>query len=93
MRLVFFLLFFGILNASSVRFMTYNLLNYQDDNDREDDYSLIIEYTQPNIMIVQEVIGEVGYSNFKSDVLDVIGPDIWSGAPFPYQVQIIRAGT
>ncbi|MFL2983242.1 MAG: lamin tail domain-containing protein [Candidatus Neomarinimicrobiota bacterium] len=82
MRLVFFLLFFGILNASSVRFMTYNLLNYQDDNDREDDYSLIIEYTQPNIMIVQEVIGEVGYSNFKSDVLDVIGPDIWSGAPF-----------
>ena len=62
--------------------MTYNLLNYQDDNNRENDFILIIDQTQPDIIIAQEIIGETGYSNFKSDVLDVMEPNIWSGAPF-----------
>ncbi len=82
MKNVILLIFIGILNASSVRLMTYNLLNYQDDNNRENDYILIINQTQPDIIIAQEIIGETGYSNFKSDVLDVMEPNIWSGAPF-----------
>ena len=82
MKNVTFLIFFGILDASSVRIMTYNLLNYQDDNDRESDFALIINQTQPDIIIAQEIIGETGYSNFKSDVLDIMEPNIWSGAPF-----------
>ena len=82
MKNVIFSVFIGILNASSVRLMTYNLLNYQDDNDRESDFALIINQTQPDIIIAQEVVGETGYSNFKSDVLDIMEPNIWSGAPF-----------
>ena len=82
MKNVILLIFIGILNASSARLMTYNLLNYQDDNDRESDFILIIDQTQPDIIIAQEIIGETGYSNFKSDVLDVMEPNIWSGAPF-----------
>ena len=82
MKNVILLIFIGILNASSVRLMTYNLLNYQDDNNRENDFILIIDQTQPDIIIAQEIIGETGYSNFKSDVLDVMEPNIWSGAPF-----------
>ena len=82
MRNIILLIFIGILNASSARLMTYNLLNYQDDNDRESDFILIIDQTQPDIIIAQEIIGETGYSNFKSDVLDIMEPNIWSGAPF-----------
>ena len=82
MKNVILLIFIGILNASSVRLMTYNLLNYQDDNNRENDFILIINQTQPDIIIAQEIIGETGYSNFKSDVLDLMEPNIWSGAPF-----------
>ena len=62
MKNVTFLIFIGILDASSVRIMTYNLLNYQDDNDRESDFALIINQTQPDIIIAQEIIGETGYS-------------------------------
>ena len=65
MKNVTFLIFIGILDASSVRIMTYNLLNYQDDNDRESDFALIINQTQPDIIIAQEIIGETGYSNFN----------------------------
>ena len=82
MKNVILLIFIGILNASSARLMTYNLLNYQDDNDRESDFILIIDQTQPDMIIAQEIIGETGYSNFKSDVLDIMEPNIWSGAPF-----------
>ena len=71
-----------MVNASNVRIMTYNVLNYQDENEREDDYVLILDFVQPDLIIAQEIVGQSGYSNFKSDVLDIIDSDHWSGAPF-----------
>jgi len=62
--------------------MTYNLLNFSDENEREDDFIEIIEFIQPDIIIAQEVNGQTGFSNFKSDVLDIIDPNIWTGAEF-----------
>ena len=74
-----------MVNASNVRIMTYNVLNYQDENEREDDYVLILDFVQPDLIIAQEIVGQSGYSNFKSDVLDIIDSDHWSGAPFTNQ--------
>jgi len=74
-----------MLNASTVRIMTYNVLNYQDENEREDDYALIIDFVEPDMIIAQEIVGQTGYTKFRSDVLDVIDPDHWSGAPFTNQ--------
>jgi len=65
--------------------MTYNILNYEDENDREDDYALIIDFTQPDLIVAQEIIGQTGYSHFQSDVLDVVNPNGWSSAPFTNQ--------
>ena len=73
------------MNASNVRIMTYNVLNYQDEDEREDDYILILDFVQPDLIIAQEIVGQSGYSNFKSDVLDIIDSDHWSGAPFTNQ--------
>ena len=65
--------------------MTYNLLNFEDDNSREDDYIAILEFAAPDLLIAQEVVGQTGFSKFKSDVLDMIDPDAWSSAPFTSQ--------
>ncbi|MDC0479935.1 lamin tail domain-containing protein [Candidatus Marinimicrobia bacterium] len=65
--------------------MTYNLLNYEDENSREDDYITILNLVEPDLIIVEEVIGQTGYSHFKSDVLDVFEPGEWTGATFTNQ--------
>tara|TARA_B100000214_G_scaffold375433_1_gene361757 strand:+ start:558 stop:2297 length:1740 start_codon:yes stop_codon:yes gene_type:complete len=85
MKFLLIIMFFCSLQASTVRVMTYNVLNFSDENDREDDFIDIIEYIDPDIIIVQELIGQTGYLKFKTDVLDIIEPDSWSGAPFTNQ--------
>ena len=41
---LFILLSMSWLVASTVRIMTYNLLNFEDENDREDDFIAIIGF-------------------------------------------------
>ena len=79
------IIFLGVLNASTARILTYNLLNYEDENNREDDYVMILDLVEPDLIIAQEIIGQTGYSHFQSDVLDVLEPNIWSSAPFTNQ--------
>ena len=79
------IIFIGVLNASTARILTYNLLNYEDENNREDDYIMILDLVEPDLIIAQEIIGQTGYSHFQSDVLDVLEPNIWSSAPFTNQ--------
>ncbi len=63
-------------------FMTYNLLNYEDENDREDDYIAVLEFVQPDLLIAQEVVGQDGFDHFLSDVLEIVESGSWSGADF-----------
>ena len=79
------IIFLGVLNASTARILTYNLLNYEDENNREDDYVMILDLVEPDLIIAQEIIGQTGYAHFQSDVLDVLEPNIWSSAPFTNQ--------
>ena len=65
--------------------MTYNLLNYGDDDDRESYYQEIIGEIQPDLIVCQEVIGTSGYDHFLDDVLNIIQPNEWSGADFTNQ--------
>ena len=58
------------------------MLNYEDEDDREDDYITVIEYVEPDIIIAQEVVGNSGYNHFQADVLDILAPSEWSGATF-----------
>jgi len=76
------LLLTALTEAGTVRIMTYNLLNFEDENDRENDFRSIISLIEPDLIIVQEVSGQEGFSNFKSDVLDLIEPNSWTGANF-----------
>ena len=65
--------------------MTYNLLNFQDENDREADFISILDFVEPDLIIAEEVVGQTGFSHFKSDVLDIYEPDEWTSAPFSNQ--------
>jgi len=82
MRIITFTLILSFLNASSVRILTYNLLNFSDDNEREVHYITILESISPGLIVVQEIVGQTGFANFQSDVLDVYESGQWSGAPF-----------
>ena len=82
MRIITFTLILSFLNASSVRILTYNLLNFSDDNEREVHYITILESISPDLIVVQEVVGQTGFANFQADILDVSQSGQWSGAPF-----------
>ena len=71
-----------LVGQSSQTFLTYNLLNYEDEDEREDDFITVIEYVEPDIIIAQEVVGTSGYNHFQADVLDILAPGEWSGATF-----------
>ena len=71
-----------LMKASTVRIMTYNLLNFEDENDRENDFRTIISIIEPDLIIVQEISGQTGFFHFKSDILDLIEPNTWTGASF-----------
>ncbi len=66
-------------------FMTYNLLNYQDENDREDDFITILNFVVPDLIIAEEVVGQTGFNHFMSDVLEIVEAGAWSGADFTNQ--------
>ena len=86
LKLSLFILFsMSWLTASTVRIMTYNLLNFEDENDREDDFIAIIDFVDPDLIIAEEIVAQTGFSHFKSDVLDVFEPGSWSSATFTNQ--------
>ncbi|MBH08977.1 MAG: hypothetical protein CMG74_01265 [Candidatus Marinimicrobia bacterium] len=79
------LIWLNFLCAGSVRIMTYNLLNFEDENDREYDFISIIDIIHPDLIVAQEIIGQTGFNHFRSDVLDVFEPGVWSSATFTNQ--------
>ena len=68
----------------SAKLMTYNILDYQgtssNDNSREDDLRMVIEYVEPDIIMAEEVHGTTGYNHFLDDVLNFNEADLYEGA-------------
>lgn len=84
MKLLLYVLLLGgqLFGQTSHTFLTYNILNYENENDREDDYITVLEYIEPDLIIAQEVVGQEGFDNFQSDVLDVLASGEWTAATF-----------
>ena len=85
----YYIIFLGLLSyvaaQSDYTFLTYNLLNYENEDDREPYYQELIGEIQPDLIVCQEIIGTTGYDHFLDDVLNVIQPNDWSGADFTNQ--------
>ena len=67
---------------SQEKFMTYNVLNYDGDNDRDSYFIEIINEIEPSIIILQEINGIEGFSSFYDNILNVVHPNTWDYAHF-----------
>ena len=67
---------------SQEKFMTYNVLNYDGDNDRDSYFIEIINEIEPSIIILQEINGIEGFSSFYDNILNVVHPNTWDYADF-----------
>ena len=85
MKFVIYLLFSLLLQASNARILTYNLLNYENEPTRNDEFISIIDFIDPDLIVIEEVVSHSGYNNFQSHVLDVYEPNEWLGATFTNQ--------
>ena len=82
MKFFIYTIILSFLHASNARIMSYNLLNFSDDNEREAHYRSIFEVISPDMIVVQEIIGQTGFLKFKSDVLDIYQEGQWSSTSF-----------
>lgn len=86
MRLLIYLVLSIAIHASNARILTYNLWNFDGDDDgREDDIKMVIEAIDPDIIVAQELDGTDGFNALGTDVLDQIEAGVFSGAPFTDQ--------
>ena len=60
--------------------MTYNILDYEDDDGREADMRTVIHYVSPDILVAEEVHNTNGFNHFLSDVLNYDEPGLYEGA-------------
>ena len=69
--------------------VSYNLWNYRgtsaSDNTREDDFRLVIAETDPDLIVVQELENNTGYTHFLNDVLNHDDAGRYEGASFSNQ--------
>ena len=68
-HIIFYFLVSNVFAQSNHTILTYNLLNYDDEDDRESYYQLIINEIQPDILVCQEVNADIGFDHFLCDVL------------------------
>jgi endonuclease/exonuclease/phosphatase family metal-dependent hydrolase len=74
---LFFTLFIFIYaaTAETITIATYNILNYPDacGLERIDDFRIVIDYIEPDIMVVQEMQSQAGMDVFLDSVLNFTG--------------------
>jgi endonuclease/exonuclease/phosphatase family metal-dependent hydrolase len=64
------------------KIMTYNVLHYDGENDRDPYFKEIIYQIEPDLIVCQEINGVEGFNSFFDSVLNVIHPGVWDYADF-----------
>ena len=64
------------------KIMTYNVLHYDGENDRDPYFKEIIYQIEPDLIVCQEINGVEGFNSFFDSVLNVIHPGLWDYADF-----------
>ena len=61
---LFSLLQFNAFAQTSIKVLSYNVLNYPQGEipNREDTLALILDYVQPDLFLIQELKSEAGYN-------------------------------
>ncbi len=64
------------------KIMTYNVLHYDGEDNRDIFYQTIINQIQPDLLVCQEINGTDGFNSFLDNVLNIAQPGLWEGADF-----------
>ncbi|NOZ75369.1 MAG: hypothetical protein GXO90_08345, partial [FCB group bacterium] len=68
---------------SSVRVMSYNVLNYSgNDATKESALRTVIGEADPDLLMAEELVGQNGYDRFLTNVLNYSQAGLFTGAPF-----------
>lgn len=79
-------LLFTAIAGADIRLCTYNLLNFNGDSSRWNDYKMILAAINPDILVVQEITSSGAVITFRDSVLNATGGP---GATDPYASQYI----
>ncbi|KPJ71971.1 hypothetical protein AMJ52_07940, partial [candidate division TA06 bacterium DG_78] len=69
------LIFIHTISAETITIVTYNILNFPDafGSQRIDDFRVVIDYIEPDIVVIQEIQSQAGMNVFLDSVLNVTG--------------------
>lgn len=70
--------------ALAVRVVTYNILNFPGSTgpEREDDFRIVMQEIDPDVLVVQEILSQYGVDEFLDDVLNHESPGEYAAGPF-----------
>lgn len=69
-----------VMPAFALRTMSYNILNYSSG--RYDEFRLILSETDPDVLLVQEILSQSGVDYFLNEVLEAVDPGEWAAGDF-----------
>jgi len=79
-KLLFILLISSAVYAQqSISLVSYNLLNYGSDTNREGYYRTIISEMNPDLLVTQEMLNQTGVNNFVNNVLNYAANEYSAG--------------
>lgn len=68
--------------AHALRVMTYNLLTFNAGSSRLPHFKAVLQYAQPDVLVVQEVGSQAAVDFFRDSILNDVNPGEWSSAVF-----------
>lgn len=70
--------------AGQLRLVSHNLLNYPGSTGtaRAPYFQTLLGAAAPDLLVVQEMLGQAGVDQFLAQVLEPLAPGAWSAAPF-----------
>lgn len=70
---------FDLKSQDTVHVVSYNLLSYNSSIDRNNDFKKIFNLLKPDIIIVQEIVGQEGVTNLLDNVLKEVKSNYEAG--------------
>ena len=68
--------------VQALRVMTYNLFTMNAGSSREPHFEAVLQYAQPDLLVVQEITSQAAVDYFRNAILDDVNPGEWSSAQF-----------
>ncbi|MBV6478049.1 MAG: hypothetical protein HGGPFJEG_00796 [Ignavibacteria bacterium] len=81
--IIFLTSFYSSANSQdTVKIMTYNLLNYGANSLKDQSFRRVVNYSDPDILVVEEILSQADVNNFTNNVLNYYTPGLYSSGTF-----------